>query len=403
MEPQDATGTPAQATNRTMPRTRVILAVAVAIVIIAAGVWLTGLGSYVYQRAAYSPRPETFAGSSESLQQTVIVPTLDSPCPPNKNIIWCSSFQLAWNEMKDKVVRAPLQVIGAEEIAARLNAAQPSASDLEPSSFCAVGGRVGDGIIGKIKEEMARRFPSRRLPDLQKYASEPDSMLAYSYLSVKVPFKHPFRQVERRFMFADSSGAKTSVDAFGVWNYSDQYDKIRKQVEVMHYRRVSDHRADEEGLQIKECVLDLCKDSRPYQIVVALVEPQDSLAKTLEYVRLQVEGFKKGEYTKWETQLERVDHVEIPEMVWRIDHQFQELIGKTVSNVGLPIAGAMQMIEFRLDRSGAVLESDAQVAVKATPREFVFNRPFLVYMQKRGAEQPFFVMWVDNAELLTRK
>ncbi len=29
--------------------------------------------------------------------------------------------------------------------------------------------------------------------------------------------------------------------------------------------------------------------------------------------------------------------------------------------------------------------------------------PFLVYMQKRDAEQPFFVMWVDNAELLTRQ
>ncbi|HNS19964.1 MAG TPA: hypothetical protein PKH24_05670 [Sedimentisphaerales bacterium] len=29
--------------------------------------------------------------------------------------------------------------------------------------------------------------------------------------------------------------------------------------------------------------------------------------------------------------------------------------------------------------------------------------PVLVYMQKRDAEQPFFVMWVDNAELLTRR
>jgi hypothetical protein len=50
-----------------------------------------------------------------------------------------------------------------------------------------------------------------------------------------------------------------------------------------------------------------------------------------------------------------------------------------------------------------VLESEARLGVAALPREFVFNRPFLVYMQKRGAEHPFFVMWVDNAELLTRK
>jgi len=32
-----------------------------------------------------------------------------------------------------------------------------------------------------------------------------------------------------------------------------------------------------------------------------------------------------------------------------------------------------------------------------------FDRPFLIYVKKRGAEySPFFVMWVDNAELMER-
>jgi len=35
------------------------------------------------------------------------------------------------------------------------------------------------------------------------------------------------------------------------------------------------------------------------------------------------------------------------------------------------------------------------------PRHLYFNKPFLIYVKKRGAEySPFFVMWVDNAELL---
>ncbi len=402
MASQNAAGTPAQNTKVRSPRTKIIFIAVVALVVVAV-LWFTGLGSYISRRAAYTPPSATFAGSSELLQQTVIVPTLDSPCPPGKNVIWCSSFQLAWNEMKDKVVRAPLQVIGAEEMAARLNAAQPSADDLDPGSFYAVGGRIGDGIIGKIEKEMAKKFPSRKLPDLQKYASDPDGMLAYSYLSAKVAFQHPFRQVERKFVFADSAGAETAVEAFGVWNYSGRYDKIRQQVEVMYHRRGGDRRASAGGRPTKEYVLDLCKDSRPYQVVVAFVELRDSLAGTLDYIRLQVDAFQQDQYTRWETQLKKVDEVEIPEMVWRIDHQFQELSGKVVSNAGLPITGAMQTIEFRLDRTGVVLESDAYVSVTAAPREFLFNRPFLVYMQKRGAQQPFFVMWVDNAELLTRR
>lgn len=51
-------------------------------------------------------------------------------------------------------------------------------------------------------------------------------------------------------------------------------------------------------------------------------------------------------------------------------------------------------------RSGERIEAGGRVFSQAFR---LFNRPFLVYMQKRGAERPFFVMWVDNAELLVRK
>ena len=89
-------------------------------------------------------------------------------------------------------------------------------------------------------------------------------------------------------------------------------------------------------------------------------------------------------------------------MFWRIDHRFRELIGKLVVNTDppMPIVEALQTVEFRLDRSGALLESDSTLAIESTPRYFEFNRPFLIYMQRRGAQHPFFVMWVDNAELL---
>ncbi len=92
-------------------------------------------------------------------------------------------------------------------------------------------------------------------------------------------------------------------------------------------------------------------------------------------------------------------------MFWRIDHRFRELIGKFITNAGsaMPIVEALQTIEFRLDRSGAAVESESLVTASAIPRFLVFDRPFLVYMQRRDADWPFFVMWVDNAELLMPK
>jgi hypothetical protein len=62
-----------------------------------------------------------------------------------------------------------------------------------------------------------------------------------------------------------------------------------------------------------------------------------------------------------------------------------------------------QTIQFRLDRGGAELASESKVEVKPGASLFHFDRPFLLIMKKRGGKRPFFVMWVDNAELLEAK
>ena len=47
------------------------------------------------------------------------------------------------------------------------------------------------------------------------------------------------------------------------------------------------------------------------------------------------------------------------------------------------------------------LDEDIVVTSATSVRRFHFNRPFLIYVKKREpAAAPFFVMWVDNAELM---
>ncbi len=360
----------------------------------------THLASYMRQRAYNRARQTTFAGDSTRLERTVIVPTLDSPSPPGKNVIWCSSFQLAWNEIRDNVIGAPLQVIGAQPLADRLNNVPHCASDLDPRSVYAAGGWIRDGIVDQIKKDMAARFPSQELPDFNDY-EEIGGLLAYSYLTAHVPFKYPFRQVNGKFTFTDSQGNESNVKGFGLWQaFLSQYEDIRRQIEILYV--LPEDSEHFEGT--KEYALDLCRHSEPYQVVVAVVEPKGTLAETYEHVQQGIEQFRKQgpryEHARW---FQESDELRVPEMFYRIDHRFTELIGKMVANVGMPIVEAMQTVEFRLDRSGALLESQARVAIAATPREFLFDRPFLIYMKKRNAARPFFVMWVDNAELLDRK
>jgi hypothetical protein len=74
----------------------------------------------------------------------------------------------------------------------------------------------------------------------------------------------------------------------------------------------------------------------------------------------------------------------------------------------LYISVAEQIIKFRIDETGAVFESEAVIMadnghIPSTPagkRKFVFDRPFLVYLIERGADQPYFAAWIENEEFM---
>jgi hypothetical protein len=76
-------------------------------------------------------------------------------------------------------------------------------------------------------------------------------------------------------------------------------------------------------------------------------------------------------------------------------------------------AKLFQFVEFKMDRTGASVRSGAFVATglldghdyeeDTNPDHYHFDRPFLIVMKKRGANHPFFVMWVENAELLCKR
>jgi hypothetical protein len=104
------------------------------------------------------------------------------------------------------------------------------------------------------------------------------------------------------------------------------------------------------------------------------------------------------------------DSLLVPNMHWRIKHRFKEL-ERSEKPAENPAPGnfwlgeAFQMIEFKLEKTGAKVSSEARKTDKdkgGHPLPFHFNRPFLIYMKKRDAQHPFLVMWVDNAELLIK-
>jgi hypothetical protein len=147
------------------------------------------------------------------------------------------------------------------------------------------------------------------------------------------------------------------------------------------------------------------------------VPQQKNLGKTVAYVEqkifefMQDPNYEQLRKLQPASDIRPADTLTVPDVLYKLTYHFAELEGGAIGNQpwldqGYYIHKAMQMIDFSLSRTGVVLKSDATIIIPplssvTQPRRFDFSRPFLIYIKKREpAASPFFVMWVDNAELM---
>jgi hypothetical protein len=346
---------------------------------------------------------------SKDLKQTSVVATLDCPMPEHRNFIWCSTFQMAWDKLKNDIIGEPVKVPDAEEIVARLNQSEVSTRDIEEESFYSTAGIVKNGIIEEIQKEIKKRFPSEPVPVFLELDTLPpdlkrETIVTYSYLEVDVGFKHPFHNTNGAFIFQDSKGKRIGVTAFRTDTERDS--ALREQIEILYYK-------EGQRANTAEFVVDLCKHTQPYQVILALVPRCDTLSETVATVEKRISEFKQNPRYETLRKLRPTDFMPgdsliVPDILYKLTHQFSELKGKEIKNekyLGFWFFIVKQMIDFSLSRTGVTMKSQAIIAPAPArlpePRRLYFNRPFLVYVKKRqGGTNPFFVMWVDNAELM---
>jgi len=359
---------------------------------------------------------EPEAIDSNDLEQTSIIATLDCPVPEHKNVIWCSTFQMAWDILKLYIIGEPVEVIGAEELADSLNRAEFYPDDLQAESFFAAAGFLEEDIIAEIQDEMTQLFPSEPAPVFNDMNGlPPETIIAYSYLNVDIEFEYPFYAGNNEFGFRDSNGTVTEVTSFCTRPDSDSENMAREQVDVLYYRQ-GDQTSE------TEFAVDLCTYTNPYQVVLACVPLQENLGETVDFVERKISEFTQDPNYEQMRKLRPAvtggrfgeqpgDSLIVPDVLYKLTHHFTELQGKALGNQpwldqGYFIQKALQMIDFTLGRTGVILKSDAIIVIPplgGAPqlRHFHFNRPFLIYIKKRDpAASPFFVMWVDNAELM---
>src|SRR5262249_8605928 len=93
---------------------------------------------------------------ASQLHASDVLPHLEGRVTAERNYLYCATFQLAWDELRQQLGTAP-QMEDTSTIAAPLNHTTFPRAALSPESYVARMGFVGKGIRETITAEMARK------------------------------------------------------------------------------------------------------------------------------------------------------------------------------------------------------------------------------------------------------
>lgn len=322
--------------------------------------------------------------NASQLNGTIITPHLEQRIVPGKNVLWCSTFQLAWNELY-KLNSGPIRLRPASPTADILNKRSASRTDIDDASYVAMAGFAEDGLVKKIHQELRRKFHGQESPYLLK--NMPSSgLISYGYLSKSLPFEWAFERFSNRLTFQGMC-----VENFGIAEYLpvDQPSEavMAKQISVIDYKDSDDFIIELKTLQEDE------------HVILAKVIPQRTLQETVQMVQKRMSEAKPKEMVEGTSLF-------IPVLDFDLTKRYEEVTGRLIESTNerlndQPIVAAIQSIRFSLDEKGATLKSESMMLLGGTPQgNLVFNKPFLVLLQRKGAKNPYFVLWVGNTELL---
>jgi hypothetical protein len=355
---------------------------------------ITGCGKKKHHSHADVMGKPTLDKTADQLQQTEFTAYLNHPITPGKNLIWCATMPLVWNGLTDLAGGEIHLAEGDPPIVTELNHKTVTKSDLDDSSFVALVG-LTPGILNVIPKALAIKFKGQASPEvLHQIPADlaPGSAVGYSYLFKDLEFEHHFEKLHQGTHFAG-----TTIRGFGFGtSRSKDMAKAAGQVFIHDYRGKNDF------------VVEIATRSTGDRLLLAKVHPDSTLAQTIRNVQTRSDT-SQGLPPEAETRLK------VPLLNFRLTKDYEELLQKHIQCSNTTLNGQLfvmvrQLIQFKLDEEGAKIKSETVMSADTTgtrlghephePPQLIFDKPFLILMERKGAQNPYFALWVDNTELL---
>ena len=321
---------------------------------------------------------------AQEVNSIEVLPTMNTQSTA-QNRIWVGTFQLVWNELTDKIVKAPVKFLDFDsQMANNLNQKQFKKSNLNEKSYYVKSGIVSPALKAEIEKNIKSKF--HETSDILKmfdFTYNPEKIFVYAMLKKDFRFTNAFDKLAT----GNFGNSQEKVKYFGINDNSNP--KLYKNVNVLFYNDDNDFAVKLYTKGKDEVLLYRTNDDKTFDKYYA--ELNDKTAK--------YSGDKN---------FVKNDTLTIPDIKLYQETSFNELEGHQIVGTNMQIDKTIETVDFRMNNKGVKLKSEAAIMLRCmslAPREgrdFTFNNNFVLFLIEKNQNTPYYAMKVSDVAALNK-
>lgn len=301
------------------------------------------------------------------------------------NNIWCGSFDIAWQELKDylDLKKIEFEDDSSVELLEKLNTSKFNKNMLDEKSYYLKSGKANIDLKNQIINDVNDKFNFKENSlEFINNPQTPNEILVYSLLIKKFNFIEKFDELN----FREFGDTKEEVRCFGISKKSE--DKLKNNVEILNFDYYGNYTIKLKTKENDEVILTTIDDGKNFNELYNYI------------LSLNYDGEKEV--------LEH-DIVTIPYINIDVNINYDELCGKQIKNSTYYLIKAMQKINFNLNSIGGKIESKNYInsgTMSASPagtRDFDFSKPFTIFIKEKDKEMFYFAAKIENTKYLIKE
>lgn len=321
---------------------------------------------------------------AQEVNSIEVLPTMNTQSTA-QNRIWVGTFQLVWNELTDKIVKAPVKFLDFDsQMANNLNQKQFKKSNLNEKSYYVKSGIVSPALKAEIEKNIKSKF--HETSDILKmfdFTYNPEKIFVYAMLKKDFRFTNAFDKLAT----GNFGNSQEKVKYFGINDNSNP--KLYKNVNVLFYNDNNDFAVKLYTKGKDEVLLYRTNDDKTFDKYYA--ELNDKTAK--------YSGDKN---------FVKNDTLTIPDIKLYQETSFNELEGHQIVGTNMQIDKTIETVDFRMNNKGVKLKSEAAIMLRCmslAPREgrdFTFNNNFVLFLIEKNQNTPYYAMKVSDVAAINK-